>query len=315
MKKLFLITTPLLFAACYQPMPPMAMPLSAQPTLASLPTEAPRQGQYVALPGQAAVDTDAAFEQHAAAYTTPGVVAAPGAPVAAPVTAAPQPAVPGIVQPTVSAAATLPVPTPVTVGGVVNPSQPTGMIAAGMGAVADGSAALAGAAGLVAPTETMPAGTLVDYTLRITNATSGRVFVEAQDAAGEIYPCGFMTGSQSISSVKKQVSPIKGPITVVVRDPDKPGAPELRRYKVTPPAGYAGKTVEITIISGGLYQVSVDGQVRYITPTPVGKPDLGSAAATPNTPPAEATPAAPASPAPSPAAPAGPAPEQTPAGI
>ncbi len=321
MKKLLLVTTPLLMAACtHHSMPalsPMPTQTSAQSSLASLPKETARQGQYMALPGQAAVDTDAAFEQHAAAFTN----SAP-APVQTPVVTQS-----GIVNPTVSAAGNPALAAPVTVpagaGVIVNPTQASPLPAMGAQAyeaVNTGASAIAGAAmGMVQPADTTPVGGLVDYTLRITNATSGRVFVEAQDAAGEIYPCGFMTGSQSISSEKKQVAPIKGPITVVVRDPDKPDAPELRRYKVDPPTGYAGKTVEITIISGGLYQVSVDGQVRYITPTPVGKPDLGNAASTPAAvtaaaEAAKAAAAAPAAEAPIPA-PAAPAPEQTPAGI
>ncbi len=306
MKKLLLVTTPLLLVACAQNMPSMPTQPSAPSSLANLPTEAPRQGQYIALPGQAAVDTDAAFEQQVAAYSNPSAAQA----VQPAVT---QPGLVNAVDGTMSAPAPMPVAIPTATGtAVVTPTVPTyaNPVAAfdnQMQQVTNGAAAIAGGAMGMMPgaADTTPAGGLVDYTLRITNATPGRVFIEAQDAAGEIYPCGFMTGSQSISSEKKQVAPIKGPITVVVRDPDKPDAPELRRYKVTPPAGYAGKTLEITIISGGLYQVSVDGQVRYITPTPVGKPDLGNAASTS---PAEAA-AAEAAKA------AGPAPEQTPAGM
>ncbi len=317
MKKLLLITTPLLLAACHSATPPALTPVPTQPAqsaLENLPRETSRQGQYIALPGQAAVDTDAAFDQQVAAYANTA------APVAQPVTVPQQPALPtvenAIGTAPVAPVQTAPIPTPTGAGVIVNPvSSPAAALPA-MGAqavdtVSNGAAAIAGTAmGMVQPVDTMPAGGLIDYTLRITNATSGRVFIEAQDAAGEIYPCGFMTGSQSISSEKKQVAPIKGPITVVVRDPDKPDAPELRRYKVTPPTGYAGKTVEITIISGGMYQVSVDGQVRYITPTPVGKPDLGNAASTPAAAAAPAAPEAPAAPAP-----AAPAPEPTPAGM
>ncbi len=328
MKKLLLVTTPLLLAACHHTMPaltPMPKQISAQPAHANLPAETSRQGQYIALPGQAAVDTDAAFDQQVAAYANPAAAPAPQQGVVT----APQPVVEhaqGVAPvpapvPTGAGVIVNPAPAPAGTGVIVNPApaQPslpdTSAQAAYDTMVGDAAGAAGTVMGMVQPSDAPPAGGLVDYTLRITNATSGRVFVEAQDAAGEIYPCGFMTGSQSISSEKKQVAPIKGPITVVVRDPDKPDAPELRRYKVTPPAGYAGKTLEITIISGGLYQVSVDGQVRYITPTPVGKPDLGNAASTP------AAAAAPASPAPAasapipPPAPAAPAPEPTPAGI
>ncbi len=324
MKKLLLVTTPLLLVACAHNTPPMPTQTPAQSSLASLPTETLRQGQYIALPGQAAVDTDAAFEQQVAAYTS----GAPAVQHAAPQQSIVSPALPTAQAPVGTAPAApvqTTIPTATGTAVIVNPSpaapvapapvypNPTGAVESGMNDVAAGAAAIAGnAMGMVPSADTPPAGGLVDYTLRITNATPGRVFIEAQDAAGEIYPCGFMTGSQSISSEKKQVAPIKGPITVVVRDPDKPEAPELRRYKVTPPAGYAGKTLEITIISGGLYQVSVDGQVRYITPTPVGKPDLGNAASTS---PAEAAAAEAAkAPAPTPE-PGAPAPEQTPAGI
>ncbi len=344
MKKLLLITTPLLLAACTPNTPPALTPAPAQSNLANLPTETARQGQYIALPGQAAVDADAAFDQHAAAFNQ--AVAAPAPqPVTEPV--APTVATPGaaaslqqvlppaVVQtpapmqvtsiPTATGTAVVMAPTQaMPVQPVV--SQPVPGYAAPVNAfnnqinnMAAGSAAIAGvAAGMVQPVDAAAMNGPIDYTLRITNATPGRVFVEAQDAAGEIYPCGFMTGSQSISSEKKQVAPIKGPITVVVRDPDKPDAPELRRYKVDPPTGYAGKTVEITIISGGLYQVSVDGQVRYITPTPVGKPDLGNAASTS---PAEAAAAeaakaaAEGAAAPATPEPGAPAPEQTPAGM
>ncbi len=315
MKKLILITTPLLLVACTQNMPtlqPMPTPTPTTAT-AALPAEAARQGQYLALPGQGAIDTDAAFDQQAAAYANTGAVAtAPvatqtqidpltGAIVAVPVTPT-VPAGAGVLVTQAQTAATPATPT------YVDPYA--AVVTAGnqaVNAVAGGAAAIAGSAsGMMPGTVAGAMSGPVDYTLRITNATPGRVFIEAQDAAGEIYPCGFMTGSQSISTVKKQVNPIQGPITVVVRDPDKPDAPELRRYKVDPPAGYAGKTIEITIISGGLYQVSVDGQVRYITPTPVGKPDLGT-----HEPPA---PAAPAASAAAPAV-AEPAPAAEPAGL
>ncbi len=327
MKKLLLITTPLLLAACSHSTPPALTPTPAQSSLASLPTETARQGQYIALPGQAAVETGAAFDQQVAAYT--GAAVAP----VAPAPAMPEQGVVNQAQPVmtpVAGAVAAPVqmttiPTATGTAVVMNPvpAQPAPVYSAPMGApvavynnqmnnMAAGAAAIAGSAMSMVPTQEPAMTGPIDYTLRITNATSGRVFVEAQDAAGEIYPCGFMTGSQSISSEKKQVNPIKGPITVVVRDPDKPDAPELRRYKVDPPTGYAGKTVEITIISGGLYQVSVDGQVRYITPTPVGKPDLGNAASTS---PAEAAAAEAAKAAATAPAPDAPAPEQTPAGM
>ncbi len=340
MKKLLLITTPLILVACTQVQPPVptTAPKQTEPSHASLPRETARQGQYIALPGQAAVDTDAAFDQQVAAYANAGVATA--APVTVPV-ASEQGVVthplPTQGAPVVLAPQTTTIPTAAGTAVVLNPVAPvvqqpyavqqpmqpaySGMQQAyndAVGAVAGGTAALAtGAQAMGMPQQPMDnfsPNAAIDYTLRITNGTTGRVYIEAQDAAGEIYPCGFMTGGQSISTPKTQVAPIKGPITVVVRDPDKPDAPEIRRYKVDAPTGYAGKVVEIMIIPGGKYQVSVDGQVRYITPTPVGKPDLGTAASTS---PAEAAAKAAAensagAPIPPPAAPA---PEANPAGI
>ncbi len=336
MKKLILITTPLLLAACSHDTPPALTQMPAQSSLSALPTETTQQGQYIALPGQAAVDTNAAFDQHAAAYTAPVADAAATVAVATETTpAAVQPVTVPVATPTQPVMQTTSIPTalgtavvmtPVTTPAIPQTTPVYGVPATPLAGAAVAGAAVAGASAYAGiPVETTPVVMgPVDYTLRITNATSGRIFVEAQDAAGEIYPCGFMTGSQSISSEKKQANPIKGPITVVVRDPDKPDAPELRRYKVDPPTDYAGKTVEITIISGGFYQVSVDGKVRYITPTPVGKPDLGNAATTS---PAEAAAAEAAkaaaeaakvaadAAATAPADAAAPAPEQEPAGM
>ncbi len=335
MKKLILITTPLLLAACHSEMPPLTTQVPAQSDHANLPAETARRGQYLALPGQGAIDTDAAFDQQVAAYANQGAqqvtqavqtVTEPVQGAVQSVASAPQdvmnqastalPSVESAIGATVAptSGASIPEPVPGVITGMVTSSpqaaqvNPAAVGAQAVDAMSNSAAAMAGVAmgGMQPAVVQTPVGGLVDYTLRITNATPGRVFIEAQDAAGEIYPCGFMTGSQSISSEKKQVAPIKGPITVVVRDPDKPDAPELRRYKVTPPADYAGKMVEITIISGGMYQVSVDGQVRYITPTPVGKPDLGTTPANPAP--------APEAPAPAPE-PAAPAPEANPAGI
>lgn len=118
-----------------------------------------------------------------------------------------------------------------------------------------------------APTPTAAAGS-ADYAVQITNGTTGRLFVEAQDAAGHIFPCGPMFAGQSISSQPDPVGPLKGPITVVIRDPDKPGAPEIRRYQVAPPADYRGKTVGVTILPGGQYRADVDNQVYYTSPAP-----------------------------------------------
>lgn len=114
------------------------------------------------------------------------------------------------------------------------------------------------------PSQSSPA--TVDYTVNITNNTPGRLFVEAQDDAGTIYPCGFMPPHKSYSTPMTQAAPINGKITVVVRDPDKEGAPEIRRYQVPPPPAYRGKTIDITILPGGNYTAHVDGSLYQATP-------------------------------------------------
>lgn len=123
-------------------------------------------------------------------------------------------------------------------------------------------------------------GGSINYKMQITNMTPGRVFVEAQDAAGTIYPCGFMDGkdaqTRSYTTPMENAAPIQGPITVVVRDPDKEGSPEIRRYKVNPPTtNYAGKTVSISIMPGGMYLASVDGHIYYqsLPEVPVPEPN------------------------------------------
>ncbi len=264
MKKTILITTSLLLVSCGHDTAPAPATTPATPTVHRMqqPVATAQPGRYIALPGQALVDANAAFDQQAAQYANPTVVA--------PTVANPL----GLQAPTAPAQNPLIVSNPYagTTPAVVNPAPNA---YTGQGSMLDAAVGTGTAAGVVAGTigGMQPANPAVsgpvNYTMRITNATPGRIFVEAHDAAGEIYPCGFMVNSDHIDSEKQQVAPIKGPITVVVRDPDKPGSPELRRYQVDPPKDYAGKTVEITIISGGRYQVSVDGQVRYITPTPV----------------------------------------------
>ena len=116
-----------------------------------------------------------------------------------------------------------------------------------------------------------------------------------------------------------QADPIKGPVTVVVRDPDKPDTPEIRRYKIDPPAQYAGKTFGIAVIPGGIYQTSLDGVVYYtsppqprsVVPTPAPAAAEVPAAGTPA--PAAEAPAAPAPAAEAPAPAAAPIPEPAPA--
>ncbi len=102
----------------------------------------------------------------------------------------------------------------------------------------------------------------MDYTVKITNTTGSRLFIEAQDAKGTIYPCGHTQPRQSHQKSFKNKAPIASPILVVVRDPDQPNAPELRRYRISAPnLSYDGRTVQISIISGGLYSAAVDGTV------------------------------------------------------
>ena len=148
---------------------------------------------------------------------------------------------------------------------------------------------------MVAATPMPAIGGVMNYSVKITNTTPGKILVEASDAAGVVYPCGEMQGGESKVTPFEQAAPIKGPITVIVRDPDKEGQPEIRRYKVNPPASYAGKTVGISIVPGGQYHASLDGQVYY-TYTPPEAPITTN-------------------PVPQPVAPATPAPAAAPAGI
>ncbi len=102
----------------------------------------------------------------------------------------------------------------------------------------------------------------MDYTVKINNTTGSRLFIEAQDAKGTIYPCGFTQPKQAFTVPVKQGAPIASPILVVLRDPDQPGAPEIRRYRIkTPTASYHDKTVQISILSGGRYTADIDGEV------------------------------------------------------
>ncbi|MBQ8517598.1 MAG: hypothetical protein IJ498_08475 [Akkermansia sp.] len=239
--------------SCVQPYPVPTVGNTPQANV--VPAAPARSGQYIALPGQAVqsvtTDTDAAFEQQVVAYTqgtaapvgVPAVVslAVPQTPMvsAAPVTTpdpmqAPVAAVPAVVQPVAA-------PTPVTTPMVTTPGMSVG-------------------------TPDPAVGGNISYNVNFVNNTPGRLFIEAQDAKGEIYPCGFISPMQSIKAPMQNVAPIKGPITVVVRDPDKPDTPEIRRYKVEPPAQYAGRTIGIAVIPGGIYQTSLDGVVVYTSP-------------------------------------------------
>lgn len=208
--------------------------------------EAPaaRPRGYVALPGQAATsqshsDTDAAFEAAAAALKArspqqsfPLQAEAPAEPE--PINADP----PGLRQPRAAA-----LPTPA--------EQP---------------------AEAPRPTAPQPVGEPAGYALQITNGTLGRLYIEVQDDSGNIFPFGFMYSHQRLCSPPQEARPIEGQLTIVIRDPDSPGAPEVRRYQVTPPPDYLGKTLGVTILPGR-YRASVDGKVYYTSPPPPERTD------------------------------------------
>lgn len=235
-----------------------------------------KPAQYLALPGQAAVavggaDVDAAFDSQVAQYSgQPQAGAAMGA-------------VMGQAAANTVAGALAPMqPSPTPLLPSTSTTQPTYIHQTAM----PGQAAVGMMPG-TSLTPTVPGAAVpMNYSVRITNSTPGKIFVEAQDAAGTIYPCGFMDGGRSATTPLEQADPIVGPITVVVRDPDKDGAPEIRRFKVNPPAYYAGKTVGISIISGGKYHASVDGNVYAsgvsVTPAPVAAPQMTVAAPMPS---------------------------------
>lgn len=267
---LILVTGAFMALAACTPTMPYGTMNSTMP-----PKENPAHRQYLALPGQGAVnthatDTDAAFDEQVAAYT--GQTATPAQPqVHQPVV---QPEVYPVAQPQ------NPYAQPVPAAPVAMPTYPQPVVNQ---PAADGTAG---------------------YAVRVSNATTGRIFVEMHDDSDNIFPVASMYAGQRISTQPSEPRPISGQLTVVVRDPDQPGAPELRRYKVTPPPAYMGKTIGITILSGGRYRASLDGEVYYSTPEPTDKPAEKKAETTaPAAPAAPATPAEPAKPA-APAAPA-----------
>jgi len=275
---------------------PAAPPVSPVRTTDSAPREAARARQYLALPGEGAIsvggDTDAAFEQQAAAYASQTHAAQGTDPTALPRTSVEAPlAAAGTTSPV-----DIPDPTPATASPATGDETTASTSIASVGSPEDSTSTASASTTAATPppsaADNAPArGGLMDYTVRITNGTPGRLFIEAQDAAGTIYPCGFMHQNRSYSTPMVQSAPIHGPITVVVRDPDQPGAPEIRRYRVDPPTDYAGKTIDITIIPGGMYQASVDGQIYYRTPPPPGSlPTVPASPATPATPAPPATP-------------------------
>lgn len=302
-------------------------PLNAPSAQASSPvTHRAPAPRYVALPGQAPVavstDVDAAFEQQAAAYAgqpvapatpiapvapattvTPTVAAQPAAPTAELIPAtSPVPATPAAAPmvPAAQPAVAIPLPGSTPEAGALpqttDAAQPTAPAAPVAGLPTAPSALTPAAPAPVQEHENPAATGTMNYKIRITNGTEGRLFVEAQDAGGAIYPCGFMEGGRTFTTPMENSAPIKGPITVVVRDPDQPDAPEIRRYKVDPPAAdYNGKAIGINILSGGRYVASLDGQTYAASPAAAPTPQPAPEAAAP--------------------APEAPAPEPAPAGI
>ena len=241
--------------------------------------QAAKPAQYLALPGQAAVavgsdDVNAAFDNQVAQYAgqpqaNPYVHNPAVANAVAGMYAPAQPAVPTPMIPAVAD----------TQSTYIHQTAIPGQASVGM----EPSASMTPG---VSMTPNMPgAGVPMNYSVQITNSTPGKIFVEAQDAAGMIYPCGFMDGGRSCTTPMEQADPIVGPITIVVRDPDKEGAPEIRRFKVNPPAYYAGKTVGVSIIAGGKYHASVDGNVyasgEAVAPPPTMVPNMAAVAPMP----------------------------------
>lgn len=278
-RTIILASAALLAVSCSQENPAAVRPATATP----------QPLRVHAMPGQAPVSAapshmDAAFDQQVAAYANQGAAAAtPAVPATLPATL---PAA-GYTDTTGGTNAAL-IPNP-GINGLTAPQsamvQPVITTPAMQAPVSqqDISAPAATPSLVPAATDTPAApamGGSINYKMQITNMTPGRVFVEAQDAAGTIYPCGFMDGkdaqTRSYTTPMENAAPIQGPITVVVRDPDKEGSPEIRRYKVNPPTtNYAGKTVSISIMPGGMYLASVDGHIYYqsLPEVPVPEPN------------------------------------------
>lgn len=259
------ISAALLLSSCSQNQP--AIPettTGAQASNYTLPKETTHSRQYLALPGQSArpvspTDTDDAFERQAAAYATDAAAEPQQAPGLSGTEAQQDP----LPQPD-----NQPEPSPAG-----NPSGiPEPAILQNPGGQQD-TAATPPAQQETAPATPSPAtrqssAPSADYAVQVTNGTVGRLFVEVQDDSGNVFPIAFMHAGQNISTPPMEAKPIAGKLTVVVRDPDQPNAPELRRYKVDPPANYSGKTVGITILPGGQYRASLDGEVYYTSPAP-----------------------------------------------
>ncbi|MBQ8479179.1 MAG: hypothetical protein IJ503_02195 [Akkermansia sp.] len=190
------------------------------------------------------------------------------------------------------------------------PAQPQ---PAGMGSVTGVSPDAAQPTAPQGPVQPQPVtGSTANYAVQMINGTTGRLFVEVFDDSDNVFPVGYMFAGANLSTPPSEARPIQGQLTVVIRDPDKPDAPELRRYKVTPPVNYTGKTIGITILPGGRYRASLDGEVYYASPDPKAAAPAAPGAPAAPTPAAAPAPTAPA-PAPAPAAPE--APSTAPANI
>lgn len=134
----------------------------------------------------------------------------------------------------------------------------------------------------------------MNYKISFINGTEGRLFVEATDAADNVYPCGFMAGRAKCTESITGRPAVNGPIKVVVRDPDQDGAPVLREYSVPvpDPSAYNGGTLEVEILPRGSFRASANG-VPYFTKEPIAPPPAPAAPAAPATPAAPTAPAAP----------------------
>ena len=225
--------------------------------------ETHKLGRYLALPGQAITeardsDPDAAFDRQAAEYARNRQGAVPGGdagfqpPALDPTPGANQQQRTQVNIPEPATRQPVPAPEPA----YVTPAPPQPAPPAALPPVQN------------KPTVSLPpahpTGQL-DYTVSITNKTSGQLFIEAQDSAGTIYPCGPMTPNKTWNTPFTKAEPIKWPIVVVVRDPDQPGAPEIRRYRVNTPVDYSNRTLNISIVPGGRYEVRLDNQLFYVS--------------------------------------------------
>ncbi len=258
--------------ACQQAPPVLDAPQKEE----SLPM-ADKPANYQALPGQAATsstpsETTTAFEFAAASLgISPGSTPV-AKPTASPITFTPdppeKPSAPlgSVVAPSgVPSAPPIPDPRPVQDEPAATPSPASAPKV---------SNTRRGSAGISAAQSKSAAGD-AGYAVQVINGTSGRLFVEAQDDSGNIFPFGFMYAGQRVASHPQTPRPISGKLTIVIRDPDQPGAPELRRYAVRPPENYMGHTLGVTILPGGRYRAAVDGKVYYVTPEQDAPPATG----------------------------------------